>query len=263
MKTTPIWIASLALAALVGNAASAQAQAVIFEYSGTVMAKDHFGGSGTSSLSTPSFLGSSFSSTLTSSPTVSGASASVTASAAGGTLSMSMDSHSTSTYVPGMNFFIYSADAAGFAVPWVLGGVGTPFEMTLTASGFNQLVNPVGISSAMGRTDGWYVIWDNATGGTWHCSGTTNGTTITYNGQTYSRTLPFFSVNASTSTFLGHTGFEPSGPGVASLSAHNQVSLKVTNLGSYSVTPEAPGLLQLLPGLVPLGFALYKRRKGA
>lgn len=261
MKTTTPLLMVISLAALVGNAAPVQAQAVIFEYSGSVMAKDWFGGTGTSSLSTPSFLGSSFHSTLTSSPAVSGAVASVTASAAGGTLSMSMDSHSTSTYLPGMNFFIYSADAVGSAVPWVLGGVGTPFEMTLTASGFNQLLNPVGTSSATGRTDGWYFIWDNATGGTWNYSGTTNGLTTTYNGQTYSRTLPFFSVNASTSTFLGHTGFELTGPGVASLTAQNELTLKVTNLGSYSVTPEAPGLLQLLPGLLPVALVLNQRRR--
>lgn len=259
MKTTPVWLTSLALVALAGNAAPAQAQAVIFQFSGNAFARDYFGGAGI--VSNDIALTTLTSTAVTASAVAGGAASSLSAFAIGNTATMSLSSLSAGPY-NFSNFFIYTASSFGDLTPYVLGGAGTPYEITVSGVGSVDYIDPVSITSGGGGTVGYshpglFFTW-GPSGGTFTLSGNSSANTILYNGQTYSSVIP--TPSSSTDTFYGFTGSSPS-TGFASAYSFHTVTTTVNNLSSYSVTPEAPGLLQLLPGLLPLGFALYKRQQ--
>nr|WP_309692719.1 PEP-CTERM sorting domain-containing protein [Armatimonas sp.] len=224
---------------------TARAQSVIFQLTGSATARDYFGGAGIVSNSLPGTVGTGF--TDTQSATAGGGSATVTGTAVANTMTVTMTTVATSPFFGGGNFFIYTADADARVDTYILGAPGTPYDITIMATGMAQIVAAGGSSQAVGGTTGlndpgWIFTW-SLTGGTFTQSSVSDSVTLNYAGNVYSRVRPLPVTTGS--SFFGITGPGDGTSGTGYYGTSQTVTTTVNNLGAGGASAPEPGSVAL------------------
>lgn len=261
-------VQAFAVSAALPLVAHAQAP-VVYVVNGRLYNQDFFGGGGTLEEVLPTTTGDTlnFSQSLVHQTGFSETTLSYNGAVSGnmGTFSANFTSLVQRGYTADFQFFIYSNSSEITVDTYVLGGAGTPYQFSVTSTGFNNSVDSgAGSATAAAGSEGrnypGLLYTHPTTGGTFSTSGVSSSELITYLGNTYSRISPGPSGQSSAS--FGITG-NPQSNGFTSMDIGHSFTYTVTNLAVASAAaPEASSLPLLSLGLLGITglFGAIQRR---